>query len=108
MSSDLVEIEWSIMSSLEMIVKDPISIITYLSASNNIKPNSIFTIILFPITGGLIGVIGKSLKKSSDKGKIKWRIMSIIDENISGLRIIKAFNAQKYINANFNKESKNS
>ena len=109
MSSDLVEIEWSIMSSLEMIVKDPISIITYLSALIILSPKlTIFVIILFPITGGLIGVIGKSLKKSSDKGQDKMgEIMSIIDENISGLRIIKAFNAQKYINDNFNKESSN-
>ena len=109
MSSDLVEIEWSIMSSLEMIVKDPISIITYLSALIILSPKlTIFVIILFPITGGLIGVIGKSLKKSSDKGQNKMgEIMSIIDENISGLRIIKAFNAQKYINDNFNKESSN-
>jgi len=66
----------------------------------------VFVIILFPITGLIIGVIGKSLQKSSDKGQAKiGSLLSIIDENISGLRIIKAFNAETHINTNFEKES---
>ena len=107
LTSDLVEIEWSIMSSLEMIFKDPLSIIIYLATLIFISPQlTVFVIILFPITGLIIGVIGKSLQKSSDKGQEKMgSLLSIIDENISGLRIIKAFNAEAHINSNFEKES---
>jgi subfamily B ATP-binding cassette protein MsbA len=107
LTSDLVEIEWSIMSSLEMIFKDPLSIIIYLAALIFISPQlTMFVIILFPITGLIIGFIGKSLRNSSDKGQAKMgSLLSIIDENISGLRIIKAFNAEAHINSNFEKES---
>ena len=107
MTSDLVEIEWSIMSSLEMLFKDPLNIIIYLATLVFISPQlTMFVIILFPITGLIIGVIGRSLKKSSDRGQNKMGdLLSIIDENISGLRIIKAFNAENHINSNFEKES---
>ena len=107
LTSDLVEIEWSIMSSLEMLFKDPLNIMIYLATLIFISPQlTLFVIILFPLTGIIIGVIGRSLKKSSDRGQNKMgELLSIIDENISGLRIIKAFNAEKHINKNFEKES---
>ena len=107
LTSDLVEIEWSIMSSLEMIFKDPLNITIYLITLIFISPKlTVFVIILIPITGIIIGLIGKSLKKSSDKGQNKMGdLLAIIDENISGLRIIKAFNAEKHINNNFQKDS---
>jgi len=107
MTSDLVEIEWSIMSSLEMIFKDPLNILIYLATLIVISPQlTIFVVLLFPVTGVIIGVIGRSLKKSSDRGQNKMGdLLSIIDENISGLRIIKAFNAESHINKNFEKDS---
>ena len=107
LTSDLVEIEWSIMGGLEMFFKDPISIILYLSTLIFISPQlTVFVIILFPIAGILIGYIGKSLKNSSKKGQDKLAyIMSIIDENIFGLRIIKTFNAENFINSKFEKSS---
>ena len=107
MTSDLVEIEWSIMSSLEMLFKDPLNIIIYLATLVFISPQlTMFVIVLFPITGLIIGMIGRSLKKSSDRGQNKMGdLLSIIDENISGLRIIKAFNAENFINKNFGKDS---
>lgn len=107
LTSDLVEIEWSIMSSLEMIFKDPLNIIIYLTTLIIISPQlTIFVVILLPLTGILIGVIGRSLKKSSDRGQNKMGdLLSIIDENISGLRIIKAFDAEHHINSNFERES---
>ena len=109
LTSDLVEIEWSIMSSLEMIFKDPLNIIIYLTTLIIISPQlTIFVVILLPLTGILIGVIGRSLKKSSDRGQNKMGdLLSIIDENISGLRIIKAFDAEHHINSNFERESRN-
>ena len=107
MTSDLVEIEWSIMSSLEMLFKDPLNIIIYLATLVFISPQlTVFVVLLFPVTGLIIGVIGRSLKKSSDRGQNKMGdLLSIIDENISGLKIIKAFNAEKHINKNFEKDS---
>ena len=109
LTSDLVEIEWSIMSSLEMIFKDPLNIIIYLITLIVISPQlTVFVVILLPLTGILIGVIGRSLKKSSDRGQNKMGdLLSIIDENISGLRIIKAFDAEHHINSNFERESRN-
>ena len=107
MTSDLVEIEWSIMSSLEMLFKDPLNIVVYLATLVFISPQlTTFVILLLPVTGLIIGVIGKSLKKSSDRGQSKMGdLLSIIDENISGLRIIKGFNAESHINKNFEKDS---
>ena len=107
MTSDLVEIEWSVMGTLEMFFKDPISIIIFLSTLIFISPTlTIFVVVLFPLAGVLIGFIGKSLKSSSKKGQNQLaQIMSIIDENIFGLRIIKAFNAENYINSKFEKNS---
>ena len=107
LTSDLVEIEWSIMSSLEMIFKDPLTILIYLGTLIFISPQlTLFVVFLFPITGILIAIIGKSLKQSSQKGQKKMGdILSLVDENISGLRIIKGFNAEKYINKLFEKES---
>jgi len=97
------------MSSLEMIFKDPLNIIIYLTTLIIISPQlTIFVVILLPLTGILIGVIGRSLKKSSDRGQNKMGdLLSIIDENISGLRIIKAFDAEHHINSNFERESRN-
>jgi len=107
MTSDLVEIEWSIMSSLEMLFKDPLNIVVYLATLIFISPQlTTFVILLLPVTGLIIGVIGRSLKKSSDRGQNKMGdLLSIIDENISGLRIIKGFNAESHINKNFEKDS---
>ena len=107
MTSDLVEIEWSVMGTLEMFFKDPINIIIFLSTLIFISPSlTVFVVVLFPLAGILIGYIGKSLKSSSKKGQNQLaQIMSIIDENIFGLRIIKAFNAENYINSKFEKNS---
>ena len=107
MTADLVEIEWSIMSSLEMIFKDPLNIIIFLITLVALSPQlTIFVAILFPITGFLIARIGKSLKKSSQKGQSKMGdLLSIIDENISGLRMIKAFNSETKSQQSFQKNS---
>ena len=108
MTTDLVEIEWSIMSSLEMIFRDPLQIIIYLITLILISPTlTLFVIILFPITGFLIAKVGKSLKKSSEKSQKKMGdILSVLDENIGGLRVVKLFNAEKDVHQKFDKESK--
>ena len=108
MTTDLVEIEWSIMSSLEMIFRDPLQIIIYLITLILISPTlTLFVIVLFPITGFLIAKVGKSLKKSSEKSQKKMGdILSVLDENIGGLRVVKLFNAEKDVHQKFDGESK--
>ena len=107
MTTDLVEIEWSIMSSLEIIFKDPLTIILYLITLIMLSPKlTLFVIILFPIAGFLIAFIGKSLKKSSDRGQKKiGELLSAIDENITGLKIIKSLNSEEHINKKFAEKS---
>ena len=109
MTTDLVEIEWSIMSSLEMLFRDPLQIAMYLITLIILSPKlTLFVIILFPITGFIIAKIGKSLKKSSEKSQEKLAdIISVIDENIEGLKVIKLFNAEKNANKRFINESNN-
>ncbi|MEI6683962.1 MAG: ABC transporter ATP-binding protein [Bacteroidota bacterium] len=103
MTTDVQEVEWSIMSSLEMAFRDPITMITYLLTLFVISPSlTIFVLILLPISGLIIGRIGKSLKRTSDKGQAKMGVLlSMIEETISGLRIIKAFNAIEFVNTRF-------
>ncbi|MCK9203302.1 MAG: ABC transporter ATP-binding protein/permease [Bacteroidales bacterium] len=105
MTNDVQEVEWSIMSSLEMAFRDPITIIASLVILFVISPSlTIFVLVLLPISGLIIGRIGKSLKRTSDKGQKKMGfILSVIEESISGLRIIKAFNAIDFADKRFRK-----
>ena len=105
MTTDVQEVEWSIMSSLEMAFRDPITMITYLVTLFVISPSlTVFVLVLLPISGFIIGRIGKSLKRTSDKGQYKMGILlSMIEETISGLRIIKAFNAIGFADNRFRK-----
>jgi ATP-binding cassette, subfamily B, bacterial MsbA len=109
MTGDVQEIENSVMNSLDMLFKNPILILislvymVYTSWSL-----TIFVFIMLPVTGLLIGRVGKSLKKQSRKGQSKQgEILSIIDEDITGLRIIKAFTAEKKAIQRFERENEN-
>jgi len=105
MTTDVQEVEWSIMSSLEMAFRDPITMLTYLITLFIISPSlTVFVLVLLPVSGFIIGRIGKSLKRSSDKGQYKMGLLlSMIEETISGLRIIKAFNAIGFADKRFRK-----
>lgn len=107
MTVDVQEIEWSIMQSLEMIFRDPVTILIFLGTLVVISPQlSIFSFILLPISGLLIGRIGKSLRRSSQKSKEKMGLLlSIMEETLSGLRIIKGFNAEKRMAEYFRREN---
>jgi ABC-type multidrug transport system fused ATPase/permease subunit len=96
MTTDVQEIEWSVMSSLEATFRDPISIVIFLITMIIISPSlSLFVFVLLPITAFIITRIGKSLKRTSANSKTKLgQLMSMMDETLSGLRIIKAFNAE--------------
>ena len=103
MSSDVLEVEWSILSSLEAVFREPLTIILFVSALFFLSPAlTVFVLIILPISAVLIGLIGRSLKKSSQKGQKKLgNILSIIEETIGGLRIIKGFTAIDSSNKKF-------
>ena len=107
MTTDVQEVEWSIMQSLEMIFREPVTIVIYLGTMIKISPElSVFSLVLLPLSGLLIGRIGKSLRRSSAKSKEKMGLLiSIIEETLGGLRIIKGFNAEKKMKARFNQEN---
>lgn len=107
MTADVQEIEWSIMQSLEMIFREPLTIVVFLVMMFGISAKlSLVAFVLLPITALLIGQIGKSLKRSATKGKEKMGLLlSIMDETLGGLRIIKGFNAEKTTREKFRKEN---
>ena len=101
MTNDVNEVEASIMSTLDMLFKDPIMILVYLITLFTISWQlTLFVLILLPIAGLLIGRIGRSLKRASTKGQEQnAEILTQIDETLGGLRVVKAFNAEsKLIN----------
>ncbi|MDR1603116.1 MAG: ABC transporter ATP-binding protein/permease [Tannerella sp.] len=102
-SGDVNEIESSIMSSLDMLFKNPILIFIYLVAMLVISWQlTVFVLILLPFAGYVMGQAGKKLKKKSLLGQAQFGLlMSRIEETLSGLRIIKAFVAEKKIRKRF-------
>jgi len=102
-SGDVNEIEASVMSSLDMIFKNPILISIYLIAMLIISWQlTAFVFILLPVAGYVMGKVGKTLKRKSLIGQTQLGVlMSQIEETLSGLRIIKAFNAEKKIQKRF-------
>ena len=102
-SGDVNEIEASIMSSLDMLFKNPILIFIYLAAMLIISWQlTAFVFILLPVAGYVMGKVGKALKRKSLLGQSQWgALMSQIEETLSGLRIVKAFNAEKKIQKRF-------
>ena len=101
MTSDVGEIEASIMSSLEVIFKNPIMILVYMITLFILSWQlTIFVLILLPVSGYLIGNIGRNLKKRSLTGQQQMgEMLSQIEETLGGIRVVKAFNAeQKLIN----------
>ena len=106
-SNDVLEVEWSILNSLEILFRDPLAILLYLATLLYMSPQlTLFVFVLLPISGLIIGRIGKSLKKTSVKGQQKvGELMSSVEETLGGLRIIKAFNAEIFINKKFDKQN---
>ena len=102
-SGDVQEIETSVLSSLDMLLKNPVLIIIYLIALITISWQlTLFVLILLPIAGYVMGQVGKRLKRSSLKGQNQWGdLMTIMEETLGGLRIIKAFRAEKRMQKNF-------
>ena len=103
MTGDVGEVEGSIMSSLDMLFKNPILIIFYFSALLFISWQlTLFTLIFVPIFGWFMGVVGRKLKQNSIKAQSLWSdTMSQVEETLGGLRVIKAFCAEDKMNERF-------
>ncbi len=98
-TNDMSEVEGSVANSLKSVMKEPITILVYLIILFTISFKlTLFTLILLPITGGVIGQIIKRLKrKAKQSQEAMGRIVNILDETFSGMRVIKAFNARNFI-----------
>ena len=108
-TGDVAEVESSVMSSINMFLKNPVLIIVYLVSMVIMSPQlTLFAFILLPIAGTIIGRIGKSLKSKSKAGQEKLgQLLSILDETITGLRVVKAFNAEDRMNNFYGREAQN-
>lgn len=107
MTGDVGEIENSIMASLDMMFKNPIMIIVCLVMMIIISWQlTIFVLILLPLAGMVMGKVGKRLKRQSLEQQNQWGLlMSNIEECLGGLRIIKAFNAERKVRERFHREN---
>lgn len=105
MTNDVNEVEISIMNVLETFIREPLTIIITLGSMIVISPGlTLFLLILLPISGLIIGRVGKSLKKPSSAAQEQLGgILSIIDETLVGMRVVKAFNAEKHQHLRFTK-----
>ncbi len=103
MNNDVAEIEGSIISTLEGLIKDPLTIIANLCFLVYLSPAlSLFLLVLLPVTGFIIGRISRKLKKQSMDVAVKnGELFSVLDETLGGIRIIKAFTAEKLLRGKF-------
>jgi ATP-binding cassette subfamily B protein/subfamily B ATP-binding cassette protein MsbA len=102
-SGDVNEVENSVMSSLDMLFKNPILILIYLTTMTILSWQlTLFVLIVLPVMGFVMGRVGRSLKRSSFEAQNKWgELMSQVEETLTGLRVIKAFNAENKISKRF-------
>ncbi|QQU04309.1 ABC transporter ATP-binding protein [Myroides odoratus] len=103
MTSDVLEIQHSFLSILEVVVREPLTIVFTIIAMFAISTElTIFVFVFVPIAGIIISQVGKTLKKSSQKAsEEQGYFLSIIEESLSGLKVIKSFNAEKRFNKKF-------
>ena len=103
MTSDVLEIQHSFLSILELIVREPLTILFTILIMFGISPElTLFVFIFIPISGFIISKVGKSLKKNSDKAaREQGFFLSIIDETLGGLKVIKGFNGEKRFEGKF-------
>lgn len=107
LSNDVNEIESSVVSSVQVIFREPLMIVGYIVLLFTMSVQlTLFTLIVLPLSGLVITSISRRLRKDAKQGQLLLgNILSIIEETISGIRIIKAFNAQKYVNKKFDEQN---
>ena len=103
MSNDMNEIEWSIIGALEGLIKDPLNILIVLAFLIFLSPMlSLVMLVLLPVAGFILGRVSRSLKKqSNDAQEQQGLLLSTLDETLGGLRVVKAFNAEKLMRNRF-------
>ena len=103
MTNDVGELENSVVGTVEGLIKDPLNLIILLTTLVFISPKlSLFLLIFLPVTGFIIGRISRTLKKQSNAAAIKQgEALSVLDETLSGLRVIKAFTAERLVGKKF-------
>lgn len=109
LSNDVQEVETSVVSSIQVVFREPLLIIGYFVVLFSLSvPLTLFTIVFLPVSGLLISTISKKLKKQASEGQgVLGMILSVTEEAIGGSRIIKAFNGQALMNRKFEKENEN-
>lgn len=107
MTGDVAEIESSVMASIDMMFKNPVMIIVCLAMMVAVSWQlTLFVLILLPVAGYFMGKVGKRLKRTSLEAQNQWGVlMSNIEETLGGLRIIKAFTAEKKVRKRFDEEN---
>ncbi len=108
-TNDVQEIDISIMHYLEIIFRDPVTIIAYFVTLLIMSPQlTVFVMVLLPVAGYVIGTIGRNLRKESKVGQARFSgLLSVVEETIGGLRIIKAFTAIGFSDIRFRELNKN-
>ena len=108
MTNDVNEVETSVLRSFDVIFKDPITLIASMVLLVYMSPKlTVFVLIMLPISGGIVGRIGSSLRKKSTVVQSKLgSLMSLIEETLGGLRIIKSFNAHDKVYNSFREENR--
>jgi len=106
-TNDVNEVETAVMSSLKAVLKEPITIVVYFFVLFTISPQlTLFTLLVLPITGGVLAEIIKRLKKQATQSQESLgRIVNTLDETFSGMRVIKAFNARNFVLEKIENES---
>lgn len=105
MSNDANEIEWSVMSTMEALIREPLNILFYLSLMVFISPQlSLFLLIFLPVSALIIGRVSRTLKrKSNEAQEATGTAISILDETLGGIRVIKAFTAEQLLGGKFHR-----
>lgn len=108
-TNDVNEVEGAVMNSLKAVLKEPITIVVYFFVLFKISPQlTLFTLLVLPLTGGVLAEIIKRLKRQATESQESLgRILNILDETFSGMRVIKAFNARDFVIDRIERESAN-
>ena len=106
-TADVQEVETSVVNTFTAVIKEPLTIIAYFLVLFHMSvPLTLFTLILLPLSGGAISFIAKRLRTQAKQSqKTLGTMLSVIDETLGGIRVIKAFNAQEYIKGKFEEQN---
>ncbi|UPK70071.1 ABC transporter ATP-binding protein [Chitinophaga filiformis] len=107
LSGDVVEVENSVTTALQTLLRDPLVIIsTFIALFTLSKELTFFTLLFFPVSGLILSTVSKKLKKQSNQGQLLLgKLLNITEETLSGVRIIKAFNGESFIKNKFHQDN---